>query len=32
MKIGTAWILFVGVVVLFKRWMHAEIAAERSGA
>jgi len=32
MKIGTAWILFVGIVVVFKRWMHAENAAECSGA
>ncbi len=32
MKIGTAWILFVGVVVVFKRWVHAEKAAERLGA
>ncbi|MDA1095693.1 MAG: cytochrome c oxidase assembly protein [Chloroflexi bacterium] len=32
MKIGTAWIFFVGVVVLFKRWVRAESSAEHSGA
>jgi putative membrane protein len=30
MKIGTAWIFFVGVVVVFKRWVHSESAAEVS--
>lgn len=30
MKIGTAWIMFVGVVVVFKRWVHSESAAEAS--
>ena len=31
MKIGTAWILFVGVVVVFRRWVHVENARERAG-
>lgn len=31
MKIGTAWILFVGVIVVFKRWMYVERAGERAG-
>ncbi len=32
MKIGTAWIMFVGVVVVFKRWVYLESAAERGEA
>ena len=31
MKIGTAWIFFIGVVVVFKRWVHSESAADASG-
>lgn len=30
MKIGTAWILFMGVLVVFKRWMDVEDAAQRA--
>lgn len=31
MKIGTAWILFVGVVVVFKQWVRSEREAEAAG-
>ena len=32
MKIGIAWILFVGVVVIFKRWVKAETDAQPAGS
>ncbi len=32
MKIGSAWILFVGVVVVFKQWVRSESDAEAHGA
>jgi cytochrome c oxidase assembly factor CtaG len=31
MKIGSAWILFVGVVVVFKQWVRSERDAEARG-